>query len=233
MIQPAPAHYPFDSNQQWLYYLPAHLRDLVRIKMETRSYKRHDVIYDHRSQINEVYTVIDGSVRLTNTTESGKDIAITSLPPGCTFGELSFVDGLARQNIAIASTACTLAVLHKKHYLELCEQYGQIPQAMLQFVAHRLRALVNIHQDTTSLELPQQLAKRLLYIADNQQQNPSALTPNEINTSQDELAATLGVSRQHVNKAVKRWQSEGLIDVGYRKIILLDAEGLAKVAADA
>ncbi|WP_439134599.1 Crp/Fnr family transcriptional regulator [Pseudomaricurvus sp.] len=218
--------YPLQSGEQWLYYLPATLQPAVISAMDIKTFKRQETIYAHHSSINEIYTILDGSIRLTNTTLSGKDIAITTMPRGCTFGELSFVDELPRQNIAIASTDCTLAVLHRKQYNALCQQHPAITSGMLQFIAHRLRSMINIHQDSTSLELPQQLAKRLLFIAKNQTESQSLEAPDEIDVSQDELAATLGVSRQHVNKALKRWQAQGLIYVGYRKLTLLDREGL-------
>lgn len=235
MTKPAAPHdkllnYPRQSSEQWVYYLPEQLQSVVIHSMEVQTFKRQDTIYSHHSSINEIYTVLEGTIRLSNTAFSGKDIAITTMPLGCTFGELSFVDKLPRQNIAIASTDCTLAVLHRKQYNALCREHPAITFGMLQFIAHRLRAMVNIHQDSTSLELPQQLAKRLLFIAKNQLQGQNLKHPNEIEVSQDELAATLGVSRQHVNKALKRWQAAGLIDVGYRKITLLDQEGLNTAA---
>ncbi|GAB3105527.1 Crp/Fnr family transcriptional regulator [Aestuariicella hydrocarbonica] len=226
------AEYPRKAHEQWIYFLPAEIQDAVIANMDIRHYKRTETVYAHHSPTNEIYTVLEGCIKLTNTTLSGKDIAITTLPRGCTFGELSFIDGQPRQNIAVASTDCTLAVLTRKQYLSLSQQHPEILAGMLQFTAHRLRALVNIHQDTTSLELPQQLAKRLLFIAQKQNDGNHHSQPTEISVSQDELAATLGVSRQHVNKALKKWQTDGLLEVGYRKITLLDCEGLKEVTED-
>ncbi|MBU3068948.1 Crp/Fnr family transcriptional regulator [Aestuariicella sp. G3-2] len=220
--------YPIHSSEQWVYYLPEELQPEVIGAMEIQNFRRHDTIYSHHSPTNEIYTVIQGNVRLSNSALSGKDIAISTMPRGCTFGELSFVDELPRQNIATASTDCTLAVLNRKQYNVLCREHPAIISSMLQFLSHRLRSLVNIHQDSTSLELPQQLAKRLLFMAKNQSRTQSAQC--EIDVSQDELAATLGVSRQHVNKALKRWQAAGLIDVGYRKVILLDQDALSEAS---
>ena len=220
--------YPFDSPQQWVSYLPEALQTVVVQEMELRDYKRGDVIYALHSQTHEIYAVVDGSIKITTTTEEGKDLAIIGLPRGCTFGELSFVDGKPRQNIAIATSDCTLAVLHKKNYLALSEKHPELNQAMLQFVAFRLRTLSDIHQDSNSLDLARQLAKYLIYLFGNQSAKE---TNKEINSSQEELASILGVSRQHVNKALKRWQSEGLLEISYRKITLLDLDGLQQIAA--
>ncbi|NIB42815.1 Crp/Fnr family transcriptional regulator [Pseudomaricurvus alkylphenolicus] len=229
-MQPELKNYPLKSTQQWLYGLREDLQQKVLDTMTTRQYKRQDQIYALHSQIVEIYTLIEGTVIITNTTESGKDVAITTLPHGSSFGDLSFVDQQPRQNFAIASTDCTVAVLNRRDYDALTREHPEITESMLQYFARRMRILINMHQDAHSLELRQQLARRLLFVSESQQQlQESALT---ISVSQEELAASLGVSRQHINKAVKQWQSEGLIDLGYRKIELLDLEGLKQVAAD-
>ncbi len=218
--------YPFEVDQQWVCYLPPRLQQLIVSEMELRDFKRGETIYGLHSQTTEIYTVVDGSVKLTNATESGKDIAIITLPRGCTFGELSFVDNQPRQNIAIANTDCSLAVLKSNRYLELNTQHPQLDRAMLQFVTQRLRTLSNMHQDSNSLGLSQQLAKRLITAYQHQSQNSSTLESSVIRTSQDELASTLGASRQHINKTLKKWQAEALLEVGYRKITLLNVSGL-------
>lgn len=222
--------YPFEVDQQWVSHLPVSLQKMIVSEMELRDYKRGETIYSLHSQTNEIYTVVDGSIKLTNATESGKDIAIITLPRGCTFGELSFIDNQPRQNIAIANTDCSLAILKAKTYFELNTQHPELDRALLTFVAQRLRTLSDIHQDSNSLGLSQQLAKRLLSAYQYQAQHKAAISPNVITTSQDELASTLGASRQHVNKALKKWQAEGLLDVGYRKITLQDIDGLIKQA---
>ncbi len=224
--------YPVQANEQWVSFLPEEIQPIAIAAMELRHVKRQTTIYALHSPNSEMYTVLDGTVKLTTTTASGKDVAITTMPRGCTFGEISFIDQQPRHNIAIASTDCTLAVLTRRQYNQLCQDYPQITEAMLNFFAHRLRTLISIHQDTTSLELPQQLARRLLFIARNQNDGQTLPLSYGISVSQDELAATLGVSRQHVNKAIKKWQTEGLIEVGYRKITLLDPQGLKVIASD-
>ncbi len=48
-----------------------------------------------------------------------------------------------------------------------------------------------------------------------------------IELSQDEIAGMLGTRRQVVNRALRQLQERGLVEVGYRGVCVLDAEGLA------
>ena len=53
----------------------------------------------------------------------------------------------------------------------------------------------------------------------------------DVTLSQSTIAALLGVSRQSVNEALGRLRDQELVETGYRRIRVLDAEKLAGIAA--
>lgn len=55
---------------------------------------------------------------------------------------------------------------------------------------------------------------------------------SEVSLSQASLAALLGVSRQSVNEALGELRSMRIVETGYRRIIVLDPDALAAVAAE-
>ncbi|KAF1068138.1 Crp/Fnr family transcriptional regulator [Variovorax sp.] len=55
--------------------------------------------------------------------------------------------------------------------------------------------------------------------------------PPLVRLSQTDLAAMLGLSRQTVNKELGRLVEEGAIDMRYKRIRIIDAERLARIAA--
>ncbi|SCX73923.1 Crp/Fnr family transcriptional regulator [Variovorax sp. EL159] len=52
-----------------------------------------------------------------------------------------------------------------------------------------------------------------------------------VRLSQNDLAAMLGLSRQTINKELGRLVEEGAIDMSYKRIRIVDAERLARIAA--
>jgi len=52
-----------------------------------------------------------------------------------------------------------------------------------------------------------------------------------VRLSQNDLAAMLGLSRQTINKELGRLVEEGAIDMRYKRIRIVDAERLARIAA--
>ena len=53
----------------------------------------------------------------------------------------------------------------------------------------------------------------------------------DVTLSQSTIATLLGVSRQSVNEALGRLRDQELVETGYRRIRVLDAERLARIAA--
>jgi CRP/FNR family cyclic AMP-dependent transcriptional regulator len=47
-----------------------------------------------------------------------------------------------------------------------------------------------------------------------------------LKVSQESLAQQLGVSRQSVNRQLKLWESEGLLTLQYRAIVIVDLQKL-------
>ena len=59
---------------------------------ELNYYQSDDQIIDQLSNSQEVYFISKGSVRVTNLTSSGKEVALEVLDEGKCFGELSALD---------------------------------------------------------------------------------------------------------------------------------------------
>lgn len=60
-------------------------------------------------------------------------------------------------------------------------------------------------------------------------QNPKA-SPREVRIPQEELAILIQSSRQHVNKALRELEAEGLVHVGYKRIAITDPTRLSALA---
>lgn len=59
-----------------------------------------------------------------------------------------------------------------------------------------------------------------------------ATSQTDVTLSQASIAALLGVSRQSVNEALGKLRAMGVVDTGYRKIKVLDAEALRTAASE-
>ena len=100
--------------------------------------------------------------------------------------------------------------------------------AVVAALAARLRLTDEIIEDTLFLNLPSRLAKKLLYLAKlHGQQTPQGLRIN-IKLSQQELGNLVATSRESINKQLRAWQEQGLLQVQQGYITVVDPKGLAR-----
>ena len=78
--------------------------------------------------------------------------------------------------------------------------------------------------------ISQRLAQRLLFILEGYG-NRSSIQDLNIQISQDQLANMLTISRQTVNQELNLFEKQGIIQLGFKKIEVIDIEKLKKVAA--
>ena len=98
-----------------------------------------------------------------------------------------------------------------------------ITQRFLYSLATRLERMQRRLLELTQRDLRGQVATLLLNETDGR--------PGEIQLPQATLAELLGATRPSVNQVLKRLQAEGLIRLAYRRVEVLDPDGLSRVVS--
>src|SRR5574343_488442 len=146
------------------------------------------------------------------------------------FGEISLIDQQPRSHDAIAlkkSVVLQIPAQPLKAFL-LQNPYYWYYFALLCSQKLRYVFLEQIAIQTQSIS--QRLAQRLLFILEGYG-NRSCIEDFNIQISQDQLANMLTISRQTVNQELNLFEKQGIIQLGFKKIEVIDIEKLKKVAA--
>lgn len=100
---------------------------------------------------------------------------------------------------------------------------------MMGVLCQRLRRTTELVEDAVFLDLPQRLARRLIWMADSQAPAESGII--RLTISQEELGFIAGASRESTNRELRRWQSRGWVELGYGAIDIHDLEALQDFAS--
>jgi CRP/FNR family transcriptional regulator len=73
---------------------------------------------------------------------------------------------------------------------------------------------------------------RLLLRRDSQRSSPLGMLSGSGRTSHEELAVQIGVSRETVSRVLSEFKKKNLIETGYRKIEVLNRDGLMEFVED-
>lgn len=224
----AKMHYQQLASNPWFAALPeAVIKELVLLCKVKTLYKGEQVLLKN-GPAEGLFCVLSGKIKVSNVNRNGKELVLTWLSPGTWFGEISLFDGLPRTHDSFAQVDSTLLMLPAAAFQQLLAEYPELYPHFIRQLCQRIRSIFSLLDETTGLPLKGRLAKRLLMLSKGWGMLSSELMvgEEEISISQESLASMLNVSRQTINKILQEMKAEGLVDIRYGKIVILNKSAM-------
>jgi CRP/FNR family cyclic AMP-dependent transcriptional regulator len=140
------------------------------------------------------------------------------------------LDGEPRSATISALERCELLVIHRDDFFRHLEKSPRVAIKLLAVLARRLRRLSERVEDATFLEVPGRLAKQLLRLAEKYGRSiGSGAVRIELKLSQQELGDLVGVTRESINKQLRVWVAEDLIEHQDGRLVLLRVDALREL----
>ncbi len=189
-----------------------------------------DVLFAEGEPGDRMYVILEGKVKLGQTSGDGRESLLAVLGPGEMFGELSLFDPGARTSTATALTDAVVLGLGHPQLRPWLAGRPEVAEALLQALARRLRRTNEAMADLVFSDVPGRVAKALMDLGEKF----GTLTPEGLmvthDMTQEELAQLVGASRETVNKALADFAQRGWIRLESRQVLILDVERLGKRA---
>ena len=203
----------------------AEMRELLK-HAHTRRFATDDVVFLKDDPGDGLYGVLAGRVVVTVESAEGKELILNMFGPGEFFGEIALLDGKGRTATAVAREPCELLFLGRADFLPFLRERHDAAVRIIAFLCERLRRTTGLVEDSAFLSVSSRLAKQLAMLS------AAALASDlDIRMSQEELAQTLGVSREIVSRQLAAWREAGVIELGRRRIRVRDAAALDRIVA--
>lgn len=190
-----------------------------------RTYRPGQVVATSEDLATKLFILMNGHAQLVCDNKEGRRMSISRLGPGSIFGDGAMLASDTRSGLyAEAIDSCSIWVLPASHARAMTERYPIIGWGMLQTFGKRLRQVEDRLEEVAYKKLPQRLAKLLLDMSNGKDQS-------SIRTSHQYLADSLGTYRETVSTILRTFKAEGLVELGYRRINVLDAAALRTLAS--
>ncbi|MDQ6885906.1 MAG: Crp/Fnr family transcriptional regulator [Gemmatimonadota bacterium] len=192
-----------------------------------RSYPRSSVILFEDDPGDSLFIVRQGRVKVVLIGEDGREVILGILGVGSHFGELSLIDGEPRSAHVIAMDESLLIVLRREDFRRRVQESPSVAWALLGELSRRLRRADAKIGSLVLLDVDGRIARLLLDAAD---ESASAGGVIEKRLTHQTIAQIIGASRETVSRAMRDFQTRGLIAVQRRQVIISDRPGLEKLA---
>ena len=185
--------------------------------------KRKQSLFHPGDQSQSIFRVNEGLIRITKMTPEGRTLTVRHVEPGDFFGEEA-LSGESRTDLAEALTSAKIAAIDPKLI------NGSDLMMITQSLSEQMKRLMDFEYHLQTGELRERVARYLLQLADTPLAVINELDQIMISATHEFLAEGTASTRESVSKIVSDLRNEGLIESGYRSIIILDKEELEMTA---
>jgi CRP/FNR family cyclic AMP-dependent transcriptional regulator len=171
------------------------------------------------------YGVIEGLLKWTVTSDNGRSVTLGGLSAGSWFGEGTLLRGAPRTADVIALRPSRVALLPIETFEWLHTTQRAFDHYLLRQINERMHWFLGNFTAHHLLDTDSQVARALAGLF-HPWLHPG--TDPHLQVSQEEIANLSGVSRQRCNAALKALQAQGVLEIEYGGITVVDLAALRR-----
>ncbi|MGL4648516.1 MAG: Crp/Fnr family transcriptional regulator [Caldilineaceae bacterium] len=202
---------------------PREMEELNRVTTMS-SVARGRVFYRPEEPGEVLFILREGRVQLYRISPEGKKLVISTLGPHTLFGEMALLGTRMHNTFAEAIEDCQIYVMSRNDLERLIINKPQVAVRILEVTGKRLLEAEKRLQNMAFKGIPARLASLLLRLADEQESSDiTGLTHQD-------LAESVGTYRETATQVLNDLKADGLIEIGRKRITILDRDRLNEVA---
>lgn len=202
---------------------PEEIQEIDRATTMTTC-RRGKILYMPEDTSEVLFLLKEGRIQLYRISPDGKKLVIATLGPGAVFGEMAFIGQGMHNSFAEASDDCVLYVMSRNDVERMLLTKPKVALRIFEILGRRLRRAEARLEEIARKGIPARLASLLLEVADEMDSDTI-----KGYTHQD-LGEQIGTYRETTTQTLNSFKASGLIDIGRKRITILDRDGLERIA---
>jgi CRP-like cAMP-binding protein len=190
---------------------------------QARSFDAGDLIATSDELSANMYILLSGTVDLVVANAKNQRMIASSLGPGAIFGDGALTNPDPSNLCVQGASSGRVVCLAAGNAHRMIEKYPILGWALLQTYGERQYQIEQYMEDVAYKTLPERLSKLLLEHTDFEDGEIVGL-------SHQNLADRLGTYRETISAILRTFKEDGMVRLGYRRITIVDADGLMELA---
>ncbi|MDW8060171.1 MAG: Crp/Fnr family transcriptional regulator [Thermomicrobium sp.] len=193
-------------------------------------YRRGQAIYDPDVPAERLFLLKEREVEIFRMNADGKKLVLARLGPGSIFGEMTIIGQRLHRSFATALTDCLVCVMTRSDVERALLSDPRIARRLVEYLGTRLAEIEDQVEERAFKNVPARLAGLLLRLANRRDWRGRRVVEG---LTHQQLAELLGTYRETVTATLDQFRDRGLLEIGRKRIVFLDAAGLAHLASQA
>src|ERR687898_1611344 len=190
----------------------------ANIRVAERRFGAKDMIFAPGDPDDQLYFLLEGTVRLYKIYGEYKEATVALLKDGGVFGELTLEETPRQNAFAEALTDVRLARVRKSALNEVIKRHPDFATKLFFSFSERLRQSDEVIESLLNREVAARLATLLLNLGDRFGETEGSGTVLKVRLTHQDLANMIVSTREAVSKVMSEFQRAGLIEVRNRRI---------------
>lgn len=220
-------HFRSDSVFQGL---PKGELDFLKNKMVERKYKKGQRIFVEGSIPTGIYYLKDGKIKKYKADRDGKEHIIYIFNNGELLGYPALLSEEPYTDSSAALEDSVVGFIPKHDFLNVLSESAVLSNKLLKNLSHEFNVLVNSIATFAHRTVRERVALSLLILREKYAIKSKTNKSGEINLSREDLSNMAGTAVETLVRLLHDFKDERLIETEGRKIRIIDAKKLAKVA---
>jgi CRP/FNR family cyclic AMP-dependent transcriptional regulator len=190
--------------------------------IQHRTYPRRSFMLRAGEKADALYVMLAGRARVVIDDGEGREVTLTVIGPNEFFGEMSLIDDKPRSANVQAIDQCEVLYISKAAFMTCLKDNFEVAMMILRAVVGRLREANQKIASLALMDVHGRVARLIIDLA--REVNDTWV----VDTGSEEMARTVGASREMVSRVLKEMRDSGLIRRDKRKIIVLDRASMGR-----
>lgn len=209
------------SFSEW----PSTLRQALDAQGRLMTVLRGRSVIELGSETSDVYIVVSGALRVTQISQSGREVIFRDAKSGDMFGEFSALDHKPRSASIFALEESKVLVVKSDQFLRLIHAEQSHVDWMFGVLIDRLRALTDKVFELSALSVRNRLHCEIIRLAGTGVEGEKGIVVEPAPTH-NELAARIGAYRETVSREISYLSKKSMLELRRKKLIIMDLPGI-------
>jgi CRP/FNR family cyclic AMP-dependent transcriptional regulator len=197
-------------------------------RVSKKRFKKNEVILYEEDTNEFIYMILEGGVKVVQTSEDGKETILAMHQPSDFFGEMTLIDGKTVPATVVATEDSQVAIISRKDFKSMLYGQNKVLERLLEILCGRLRESWDKIKILTYKDAS--LRIKMLFVmlsGEYGEKTPEGVTL-KVKLTHQSVADMTGLARETVTRVLDRWQKDGEISVLKNKYILLGPDFMRK-----
>ncbi|MDH6109704.1 CRP/FNR family cyclic AMP-dependent transcriptional regulator [Kitasatospora sp. MAP12-15] len=227
--QQSPADRNLDDRVPFLARLEREDRSTLLSLGRRISYPARSVVMRQEEPSDHIILILQGWMKVTAAAANGYEALLALRGPGDIVGESAALTGRPRAATVTALELVDAVAIDRQHFTDYLQQKPNVALQLLALGTDRLRAADRRRLDFAALTVRQRLCGLLLELARSHGNPTDEGIMISVPLSQQELAGSVGASREAVARLLKELRERGAVITRRRCLVIARPDVLSRI----